>query len=292
MKKKEHKETETASISIPLESLVGNMRLVKKPSPFPQDKRQLERFVVQHFAEFLSKEGSDLQNIRSAPDDSFGKPDVLADVGSRTIGIQLTELKIEHRPSSRNVARQKEDELCEMILGLLEPHSPLLVNVFTTCRLNRIPKLTARDMEAIAQTTAEAIKQIEFGEPTENPKWPMYHRVPVPNGLHGKISHIFVQAIPSGWRTGAPGRDGLYVKFDFDQVMISDSVLQKMISKLVTQKSRSVADVLLVWCYDQDFWGQGNKIASLLVKEGASQSFPESYLLIFESDTRKLYRWK
>ena len=108
-------------VEIKMASITGTARPVMLKRVLPEDKQDKELFIVEQFARVQKLAGADLTEIRTNPDDSEGKADVFAKANGKSIGIQLTELKIQHRPASADRARKMTETLMSAILKRVQP---------------------------------------------------------------------------------------------------------------------------------------------------------------------------
>lgn len=95
----------------------------------PTDKRDRERFIVEEFAKTQKIGGFTLTDIETSEDDSHGRPDVRAKLNGVDIGLQLTELKIEHSPRSAYIAHEITVKLIDCVLREIKPPSPIFVDI-------------------------------------------------------------------------------------------------------------------------------------------------------------------
>ena len=79
------------------------------------------------------------------------------------MGIQLTELKIEHRPHSSNVANKLTTNLLNFILKSIKPCSKILVNIYSNKDYkNDILKLNDKELKEIAKIIVDGINKEKF----------------------------------------------------------------------------------------------------------------------------------
>lgn len=283
-------KTETVSISIPLDSLSGSLRLARRPSPFPKKKRELEVYIANEFTKFLAQHGISCANIKPSPDDSHGRPDVLATIDGAPIGIQVTEFRIAHRPNAELVARRLAEKLIGSILQRVEPPFPVLVNIYTgSDSQNAVPRMTTRALtilaDAISQGIAHGLTTVKGTSRTD------FWRVPLPKVLAGNVSSVSIDRLPTGHLAYGPTRGNLSLTFHFHSVAFSESRMLQMAREIAAKKARSTADVLIVWYRDSDFWGKGEKMAAALAKAVAHVPSKASFLLAFDDfgETKTLY---
>jgi len=287
---------ERVRISIPLRSLIGNVRRERVPSPFPREKKQLEQYVVREFARLPEIESMALSGIRSSDDDASGKPDVHAERGGETVGFQVTELKIEHRPESAHVAETIAQRLADAVLQRGKPPKPVVVTIHSSRdHLNKLLKLSKRDIANLADAISQGCSSQEFTR--IDPAGPLRSRhlsLPVPPVLQNTVTQVIITPIPAPSWTGAPGRDGVFVNLGFESVTVSPSGLKDLVQSLSHKKKHSKADILLIWCRDQDFFGMEEELANLLANEFADSDPHRVYFLAFRYATqqRKVFQLK
>jgi len=279
---------ERVRISIPLSSMIGNVRRVLVTSPFPREKKQLEQYVVSEFARLPETAPMGLSDIRSSGDDASGKPDVLAQCGAQTVGFQLTELKIEHRPRSAHAANTMSHRLADAVLRQGKPARPVVVTINSHHDyLNKLLKLSSREIDWLAHAIIKGCLSQEFIDiDLKGPPPSRYLSVVVPEALRNKLSYITISPIPDASWTGARGGDGVFVNVGFERVSVSPSELKKLVERLGRKKRHSKAEILLIWCRDQDFYGMEDNLADLLRNEFADSAPERVYFLAFRYATR------
>jgi len=280
---------ERVRISIPLTSITGNVERVLVPSPFPSEKKQLEQYVVRAFARLPETAAMALCHIRSSDDDGSGKPDVFAERGGQTVGFQVTELKIEHRPRSAHAANTMAHRLADAVLRQGKPARPVVVTIHSSQdHRNKLLKLTNRDIVCLADAIIKGCWSKEFiGIDLKGPPPSRYLSVAVPEVLQNKISHVTITPIPGPSWTGASGREGVFINLGFEGVAVSLSQLKTLVQRLGCKKKDSTAEILLIWCRDQDFWGLEDDVADLLRNEFGDSAPDRVYFLAFRYATEE-----
>ena len=260
---------------------------VVQPRPFPRGKKDREKYVAREFAKAAAGIGVRLTDIRSSPDDSHGGPDVLAKLVDQEIGIQLTELKVAHGPNSRRVANRIVEKLIDEILREIDPPSVRLrIRIESPMdHQNQVVKLSKKsEIRQLAKVIVEAIRSEEFSRRSLSaPRDSKDLTITPPAALQDKISSFTITPLPDDCDTGAPGRDNICVDFPFLGVSFSDSCLEKLVEKAVQDKGGSSADILLVWCKDPAFWGEGKKTTQMLKEHLDRLKPPGVYLLTFDN---------
>lgn len=282
------------SIDLPLTSMWGTARLVRKPSSFPTSKRDIELHVAEHFSRQLLAQGVTLSSLRTEADDSEGKPDVTGEIGGCAVGIQLTEFRLSHRPNSDQVAQRQAFRVIDSVLAYGNPPSPLIVSMLSpNDSQNRIVKLDKRQVQAIAEAIACEMAKGPSHEPVlGSMRAPI--RVHVPECAAGCISHIDIWWLAPGERAYSPTRGNLSVAFNFSSVTCSEPILQCLAQDIAAKKRGSCADILLVWYRDKDFWGEGETIAKLLREALGDAPLRAAFLMAFGdfAEEQHLYRVK
>lgn len=273
------------SSSTKLSSMISNAKLVHFPSVLPEEKSARECFIVQKFAEIQTVSGHVLTDIRSSPDDSHGKADVLAKCNGVEVGIQLTELKISHRPESSARAWTIVDGLLGLILAEVTPPYPVFVDVWSSQDYeNACIKLVGRDLKRFAKLISRAIANEQFSPSIKDyfgqPKVLVRPRpLDIPDSLKSVITRIEVSKVPEGYATMCQGRDNVHINFHFDIVVRSEETFKDLAQEVFRKKSHSSVPLLLVWSRDQDFWGEEESVARALADEAKSSSF--DYIFYF-----------
>ena len=86
----------------------------------------------------------------------------------------------------------------------------------------------------------------------------------------------------------------MFVNLGFESVTVSPSGLKDLVQSLSHKKKHSKADILLIWCRDQDFFGMEEELANLLANEFADSDPHRVYFLAFRYATqqRKVFQLK
>jgi hypothetical protein len=150
-------------VSLKLSSMTGTAKPVFIKKVLPKKKQEKEVFVVEQFARIQTVAGAPLIDIRSNPDDSEGKADVLAMAERNEIGIQLTELKIAHRPASTDRASRMTETLLDTILARVKPDCRIMVDIRSTLDYtNQSVKLAGKRLKMLGKVIADGIQNSTF----------------------------------------------------------------------------------------------------------------------------------
>jgi hypothetical protein len=268
--------------------VTGTARPVSIPTVLPQGKQEKELFIACKFAEIQLIDGGGLVDMVSAPEEkeSHGGSDVLAMLNGVEIGLQLTELKIPHRPSSADRAYKLTEKLLDEVVGRVSPSYPVLVYVGSHDDCSNLSiKLKKKDIQQLAGVISDAIVNEWFSpsvkEILEAPGLKLNPLVISPR-LKKVISRIEISKIPEGHITMCQGRNNVYVNFNFKTVVASDDIYRSLLSSICQKKQGSEAPILLVWCCDKDFWGEMELITKMF-KEVVSNSLFDhvDYIYLF-----------
>lgn len=114
--------------------------------------------------------------------------------------------------------------------------------------------------------------------------------MPIPEKLKNIITSVEISKIPDGHNTMCYGRENVFIDFYFDVVISSDESDERMVVQLLKKKENAIADTLLIWYCDKDFWGKGQKkqIYKLFEKNLDKCHFNNVYLFFF-IDAEKLF---
>ncbi len=285
---------EQMRLEIKMSSMTGTARPVTLRRVLPKDKQAKELFIAEQFARVQTIAGAVLTEIRINPDDSEGKADVLAKANGKLVGVQLTELKIQHRPASADRARKMTEALLSAILNCVQPDYRIMVNIrSSTDYRNENLKIVGKRIEMLGKTIASGIEKSSFSpspadyfDKTKTGLRP--NPLPIPEGLKDVITGVELQKIPEGDNTLCHGRNNIFINFNFDIVVASDEMDERLVSQVFEKKEKSVADTLLIWVCDRDFWGQQEKIYKLFVAYADKSQFDNIYLFFF-IDAEKIF---
>jgi len=283
------KKSTFKKISLKLSGMIAGkgVKPVYLSPVLPKDKRDRERFIVEEFAKTHKVGGFTLTDIEASEDDSHGRSDVRAKLNGVDIGLQLTELKIEHRPRSADIARKITVKLIDCVLKDIKPPSPILVDIQSPKDYENVSlKLRNREIQMLAGIIIEGFQHNEFSPSVVEyfdhkmkglkPKY-----LEIPDSMQGMISKVEIQRIPEGYKTTYPGKNNVHINFHFDQVVTSDIMIQELIGNIYRRKELGSAEILLVWCCDEYFWVQEEVIKQIFQREFARSSFKYIYLFFF-----------
>ncbi len=279
-----------------INSMIGTAKPVYFNRVLPVDKKQKELFIAKEFSELQQIKGIPLIEIVNSDDDYAGKPDIFAKLDDKPIGIQLTELKYEHRPKSNNVALSIAEKLLDEILKLSEPEFPVYVDIHSSKDYqNEILTLKKKEIIRLASLISKAIINREFSSSISDffknprPSDLRINPINIPKELNDKIKKITISKIPDGNSTLCPGRRNVFINFRFDIVVTSDVSMESLIADILQKKEKGEASILLVWARDQDFWGEEEEISEIFKRLSEKSSFDYIYIFFF-IDAEKLFK--
>jgi hypothetical protein len=281
-------------VEIKLSSMTGTAKPVILKRILPKEKQAKELFIVEQFARVQTISSDVPTEIRSNPDDSEGRADVLAKVNGNTIGIQLTELKFQHRPASADRAKKITEALLVAILNHVKPNYRIMINIHSSKDgRNENLKLVGNKIEMLGKTIGDGIENSLFSpspadyfDKTKTGIRP--NPLSIPEGLKDIITSVELQKIPDGHNTLCYGRDNIFINFSFDVVVSSDEMDEKLVTQIFEKKENSVADTLLIWACDRDFWEQQEQIYGLCTAHSGKSRFDNIYLFFF-IDAEKMF---
>jgi hypothetical protein len=112
--------------------------------------------------------------------------------------------------------------------------------------------------------------------------------LPIPENLKDVIKGVELQKIPEGHNTLCHGRGNVFINFNFDIVVASDELDERLVVQVLEKKEKSITDTLLVWACDSDFWGQQEQIYKLFMTYSDKSKFDNIYLFFF-IDAEKMF---
>lgn len=274
-------------VGLKLSSMTGTAKPVFINKVLPKKKQEKEVFVAEQFARIQTVAGVPLIDIRSNPDDSEGKADVLAMAEGNEIGIQLTELKIAHRPASADRAMRITDKLLDTILVRIKPDCRIMVDIRSTMDYtNQSVKLAGKRLKMLGKVIADGIQNSTFSPSIadyfdKSKSGLKSNPLDIPETLKDTITCIELRKIPEDHNTMCYGKENLFINFNFDMVVSSDELDETLVSQIITKKANSKADVLLIWACDMDFWGQKEHIHRLFCEQVEATLFGNVYIFFF-----------
>lgn len=267
--------------------LVGTAKPVSFKKVLPKEKQAKEVFIVKEFARLQTVAGATLIYIRSNADDSDGKADVLVRANGNEIGIQLTELKIAHRPSSADRARRMTETLLDIILARIKPDCRIMVDIRSPLDYtNQSVKLTGKRLKILGKVIADGVQNSTFSPSVKDyfdksKSGLKPNPLEIPETLKDTITCIKLCKISERHNIICHGRENLFINFNFDMVVGSDELDEELVLCLLARKANSVADTLLIWACDPDFWGQEEHIHRLFCEQVEATSFDNVYIFFF-----------
>jgi hypothetical protein len=270
-----------------LSSITSAATLVSFKTVLPDEKQAKEVFIVEQFACIQTVAGATLIDIRANADDSEGRADVLAIANGNKIGIQLTELKISHRPASADRTWRMTETLLDTILARVRPECRIMVDIQSPQDYtNKNVKLVGKRLKMLGKIIVEGIQnstfspsQADYFDKTKSGLKP--NPLNIPETLKDTITRIELCKIPKGHNTMCHGRENVFINFNFDIVISSDELDENLVLSLFARKANSVADTLLIWACDQDFWCQEERILQLFLAHAKKTVFNNIYLFFF-----------
>jgi len=270
-----------------LSSITSAATLVSFKTVLPDEKQAKEVFIVEQFACIQTVAGATLIDIRPNADDSEGRADVLAIANGNEIGIQVTELKISHRPASADRAWKITETLLDTILARVRPECRIMVDIQSPQDYtNKNVKLVGKRLKMLGKIIVEGIQnstfspsQADYFDKTKSGLKP--NPLNIPETLKDTITRIELCKIPKRHNIMCHGRENVFINFNFDIVVSSDELDKKLVLRLLEKKANSVADTLLIWACDQDFWFQEEGIFQLFSAHAKETVFNNIYLFFF-----------
>jgi len=283
-------------VHLKLSSMTGTAKPVSFKKLLPKEKQKKEVFIVEQFARIQTVAGATLTDIRPNADDSEGKADVLAVAERNEIGIQLTELKIPHRPASADRARKMTETLLDIILARVKPDCYIMVDIQSPLDYtNQNVKLTGKRLEMLGKVIVESIQNSTFSPSPadyfDKSKFDLKRNpLSIPEKLKETVTCVELCKVPEGHNIICHGRENVFINFNFDLVVSSNEFDETLVSQIIAKKANSKADTLLVWSSDQDFWGQEEKehIHRFFCEQVGATLFDNVYIFFF-IDAEKLF---
>jgi hypothetical protein len=158
---------------------------------------------------------------------------------------------------------------------------------------NESLKLIGKKIEMLGKTIADGIENSYFSQSPadyfDKTKTGLRPKpLPISENLKDLIERVELYKIPEGHNTLCHGRENIFINFNFDIVVASDELDEMLVVQMLKKKEKSVADTLLIWACDSDFWGQQDQIYDLFVKHSDKCQFDNIYLFFF-IDAEKLF---
>jgi hypothetical protein len=255
----------------------GSVRLIKIKTGIPNNKDEKEKTIARNFlnsnyctdSNIINKE--DIIDVISSNEsnyfeDSHYKPDIILKTkDDRKIGLQLTELKLEHNPRTRTITpkiiKKFYDSFSEQISFKIT--NPIHINISSIYDYeNTQLLLNNKEIRVLTSIIAEEIiAMVKYNKKSAVIK-PISDK-----SLKTKITQINLLQLDKNINLYHPGWNNIYLQLNSDYVVINEDILEELINKIFENKYKSIADILLIWSMDTEFLAEEELIINLIKKK-------------------------
>jgi hypothetical protein len=235
--------------------MLGTAKPAYFSSVIPIEKDKKEQFIVEEFARMQSINGKPLSHIQICPDDSHGKPDIIAMLGETQVGIQVTGLIMEHIPASQSRLNRISRQLHKIILQKISIQIPILIDIHSKYdHDNQLLKLTSKKMNALANTIVQGISNNIFSLNPSDMFIGKYDEkrtsLSIPVILEDTIAAIFLIELKEKQIPYCFSYQNLSIHFNFTNVATDINIWEGEVLKIKENKAANKADILLIWSGD------------------------------------------
>lgn len=258
-----------------------------EPGIVPKNKIDAENFIGMVFCQFLTMHlKSKISSFKLNENDGNKNPDVIIIENGIKKGVQISQLQFTDYEARKAIAKQKNLELAIEIGKVVKINFPLVVNIFPTSRKDTIPLITLKrgksKKEALLVTfISSSIKaNIENLISDTNPIWIAIKDIQ----LSSHFSKIVLNAIPKDSFSRFPGKDNIFVNYDFNDVAYNLVDIDLSIEKMYFKKNSGNSDILLLWLDDFGIHNNKRYVVTKLYEKFIDSTFKEIYLLTFTNN--------
>jgi hypothetical protein len=248
--------------------LYSTAKLVRLKGVLPSEKRKREEFIANEFAKINLPNDIKISDIRVNIDDP---PDILCFLNGKEMGIELTEFKVQHSPESIRYSSRLIDKIVREVLKKIPPEEVFIFQISTFKKNdNEIPKLKKRDINSIVDLLIHLIRSGKVN----------YIFREIPKSLNKLIKDVFVFRPTNADKSHTTSRENIDVKFDFINIVLNNTVLNNLISKIYREKFHMHAEMLLIWCSDLELMMHTEYYIPALIQKFHNSGF--KYIFFFK----------
>ncbi len=261
-----------------------------EPEIVPKNKVDAENFIGMVFCQFLTIHfNSKIDQFKLNEKDDNKNPDVIITENGIVKGIQISQLNFSNYEARKATAKEKNLELAIKISTRVKLDFPLNVNIFPSTTKDEIPlsnlkrgksKTEILLIDFICESITSNITNLS-SDP--NPIW-----IPITDSkLVSHFSKIVLNPIPEKSYSRFPGRDNIFVNYDFNDVAYDLNDIDIAIDKMYIKKNKGKSEILLLWLNDFGIHGiNDNKrhVFNRLYTKFIDSTFSEIYLLTFTNN--------
>ncbi len=246
--------------------------------------KKRKEFIIAHLLanRLLFHENRDVQKIEINPDDSNKKPDILINVDNKEIGIQITQISFTEYVKRKKLAIKKSFEIVDELLKIL-PSLPFKLNIYLhppNLDDNWIPSnkkiINNKLIIELADIISSNINNIS--QPREKKIINVTDLV-----LKKNVGTITLEHVPDEFNSEFPGKNNIFVNYEFDYVRFSTKDIRDEVQKLYERKNEGKSSILLIWADNFEIRNKGELIAEEIKKVFSKSTFEEIYFIFFDN---------
>lgn len=249
------------------------------PKVMPQDKKKAEFALTMLFTQLLLFKGDTITKIELNENDKDKGADTFIKINGIEKGIQITKLVFNDLLKRKDVGYKKAIKIAELVSRNLE--IDFKVNVYIYPRKpygNEIPINRSKlDNELANKIRNEIIANRDQLKNSSKPVFISFDDV----SLNKIASQITLNPIPKNHYPLFPGKDNVFVNYEFDTNFFSYEEAVNEIKTLYNRKNRGKSEILLIWADRYEMLYQVDNIFNLIEKQFAKSTFEEVYFLTF-----------
>lgn len=245
----------------------------------PIEKRKAEFYLSILFAQYLLFNNRQIDKIELNDNDENRGSDINSRIDGKDIGIQLTRLVPDDYMTRKKVAFDKSLFVASEISQRLKPDFPLNINIYPQyIDQVGIPSKNLKSNIALIEEIAENLKNDLSKLKSESET--IFKSVNNNKAQEIAKSYTF-NPIPKDQYSAFPGKDNVFVNFEFDLIHITDIELSAQIDKIYNNKNNGSSQILIIWADQHEILEQIKEVAQMINKKFQDSSFQEVFFMTF-----------
>lgn len=245
----------------------------------PTEKRKTEFYLSILFAQYLLFNNRQIDKIELNDNDENRGSDINSRIDGKDIGIQLTRLVPDDYMTRKKVAFDKSLFVASEISQRLKPDFPVNINIYPQyIDQVGIPSKNLKSNIALIEEIAENLKNDLSKLKSESET--IFKSVNNNKAQEIAKSYTF-NPIPKDQYSAFPGKDNVFVNFEFDLIHITDIELSAQIDKIYKNKNNGSSQILIIWADQHEILEQIKEVAQMINKKFQDSSFQEVFFMTF-----------
>lgn len=245
----------------------------------PTEKRKAEFYLSILFAQYLLFNNRQIDKIELNDYDENRGSDINTRIDGKDIGIQLTRLVPDSYMTRKKVAYDKSLFVASEISQRIEPDFPLNINIYPQyIDQVGIPSKNLKSNIALIDEIAQNLKNDLSKLKSESET--IFKSVYNKKAQEIAKSYTF-NPIQKDQYSSFPGKDNVFVNFEFDLIHITDIELSAQINKIYNNKNNGSSQILIIWADQHEILEQIKEVSQMINKKFQDSSFQEVFFMTF-----------